>query len=129
MSVCVCVFCNGQQPTVYSSTSHVLAPLRHWASANIDALHEAEGKQNQTGFRLRCSSRRRHWGAAASHCLPLSHSASPPQMHLGIQCRLIPLTSEDPRADAPRESRENNGMKSSKQGETRTEREDKQPQV
>lgn len=51
---------------------------------------------------------RDHWGAAASHssslCLlaSLSVSAPPPQMHLGIQCRLIPLTSEDPSADTLR---------------------------
>lgn len=142
VSLCVCVYSErpAVQPPVCSSTSHVLAPFRRWASANIDALHEAEAKtkqnkkktkqnKNKTVSNPRDSSRRRHWGAAASHYLPLSLSAPPPQMHLGIQCRLIPLTSEDPRADALCESRGNNIMKNSKQGETRPEREDKHPQV
>lgn len=116
-SLSVCVFRKAMQPPVCSSTSHVLAPFRRWASANIDALHEADGKTKQKNKTKKLQTAvlhpparasRDHWGAAASHssslCLlaSLSLSAPPPQMHLGIQCRLIPLTSEDPCADTLR---------------------------
>lgn len=75
------------QPPVCSSTSHVLAPFRRWASANIDALHEADGKTKQKTKKLQTAvlhpparASRDHWGAAASHssflCLLASLSLS-----------------------------------------------------
>lgn len=129
------------QPPVCSSTSHVLAPFRRWASANIDALHEADGKTKQNKkaadgrFASSCQSQQRPLGGSSiTQQLSvfarqsLSLSAPPPQMHLGIQCRLIPLTSEDPCADTLRARAVKIIIiikKNSKLGETKQKREKK----